>query len=783
LWEVNGPPTPPFVGGGAFLWITVDFRHESAIHDLMGTKPKLILCLALVLSGGLALIRLGAEDTARFPIVDIGTNYEIKVGYIDASGKIAIPLNTNWWPTRDARQYFLEGLEPTQIRGKVGRMTGDWGYIDTQGKFVVEPQFSSAQPFSEGLAAVRDASGRYGNKCGYIDHTGKYVITPQFDEAFAFSEGFACVEVSNLFGYIDKRGASIIEPQYRSGATRGFAEGLVWVEVDGKWGCVNEKGETVIGFKFTEPSYFSEGLAAVTVADSDAPPDFPGSTGYIDKTGALVIAPQFSPAWNFSGGLARVEVREKMIYINKQGKTVFTIPNGSVAGEFSEGLANVSIRTNYGTEYGAETWGYINRKGDFVIKPQFQKAEPFYQGLAHVFLNGQSGYIDKSGRFVWRGKTNPLLQPVTVIRQTNEAERIENNREIFRLAKLIDPTNPPVTDQMLETGEFDERLFNLGHSESKFTFFLSSAPESTHALLMRLLRYSLPARSQDGSGDDSIRVNAAQLLIDEASPAVVPILREWLKQGLAAAEAGKPCRWGELDEAVRGLDRCHDETIVPLLVTAWERGVFENELPDMNFRRMRVISTFAEMPSPISKQILLKTMTDKQLNEWERYPVAAALVRLDDQSAREVLLDGLDRYLAPDQETAESSRHVFAKYELERLGDAKLIAAIEAKAATATRKRPKLVMTELIARMRINNLPMEELKRIAVEEKDLNRRIPAVAILGATGGSDMLPFLESLAQHTNEYRGKSQNKYFAGVVKAAIGNSRLHNWRQSKETP
>jgi hypothetical protein len=270
---------------------------------------KLILCLALVLSGGLASISLRAEGTARFPIVDFGTN-EIKVGYIGASGKIAIPLNTNWWPSRDAHQYFLEGLEPTHMRGKVGRITGDWCYIDTQGKFVVEPQFSYAQPFSEGLAAVRDASGRY----GYIDHTGKYVITPQFDEAFAFSEGFAGVGVSNLFGYIDKRGAFIIKPQYRSAAAHGFAEGLVWIEVDGKWGCVNEKGETVIGFKLTGPGYFSEGLApAVALTNSrDLPAEFPGYMGYIDQTGAFVIAPQFSLAWNFSAGLARVDVGGKM---------------------------------------------------------------------------------------------------------------------------------------------------------------------------------------------------------------------------------------------------------------------------------------------------------------------------------------------------------------------------------------------------------------------------------------------------------------------------------------
>ena len=99
----------------------------------------------------------------------------------------------------------------------------------------------------------------------------------------------------------------------------------------------------------------------------------------------------------------------KMCYINKQGKTVFTITNGVWADEFSEGLANVSIRK--GT--GLEAWGYINRKGEFVIKPQFQQAKPYYHGLAQVFLNGQGGYsyIDRSGKIIWQGKPNPMWRP------------------------------------------------------------------------------------------------------------------------------------------------------------------------------------------------------------------------------------------------------------------------------------------------------------------------------------------------------------------------------------
>ncbi len=48
----------------------------------------------------------------------------------------------------------------------------------------------------------------------------------------------------------------------------------------------------------------------------------------------------------------------------------------------------------------------------------------------------------------------------------NDAARVENNHEILRLAKLIGPTNPPITDQMLESGEFDGSLFGLKRGRS-----------------------------------------------------------------------------------------------------------------------------------------------------------------------------------------------------------------------------------------------------------------------------------------------------------------------------
>lgn len=59
-------------------------------------------------------------------------------------------------------------------------------------------------------------------------------------------------------------------------------------------------------------------------------------------------------------------------------------------------LYPASQRTKEGT-----LWGYINKEGDFVIKPQFESAMDFQEnGLAIVSKGGLSGIIDRHGRFI-----------------------------------------------------------------------------------------------------------------------------------------------------------------------------------------------------------------------------------------------------------------------------------------------------------------------------------------------------------------------------------------------
>ncbi|MCB0194290.1 MAG: WG repeat-containing protein, partial [Anaerolineae bacterium] len=53
-----------------------------------------------------------------------------------------------------------------------------------------------------------------GELYGYVDLSGDWIIDPQFTFADEFSEDVAVVNVDELYGYIDRTGAFIIDPQF-----------------------------------------------------------------------------------------------------------------------------------------------------------------------------------------------------------------------------------------------------------------------------------------------------------------------------------------------------------------------------------------------------------------------------------------------------------------------------------------------------------------------------------------------------------------------------------------
>jgi hypothetical protein len=300
-----------------------------------------------------------------------------------------------------------------------------WGYIDGRGKTIIAPRFEHAGPFSEGLAAVSKA-GRW----GYIDRNGAEIIPFRFRAAGSFRNGVAIVDTGLPrlpLGVIDPRGAWVVEPSFRElqsadgpdglllgavepGTGRGFydregilvhgpyafafpfAEGRARVRHGSSDGIIDEEGNLVPQPRLTiEGTQFSEGLIAVRQDRR---------LGYMDRDGTLAIQPRFDQGGAFAEGLAAVQLEGRWMFINAKGVVTAELPAGvTFAYPLADGLSLVTAdRDGQGRKM-----GYVDRNGRWAIKPQWDEAASFRDGLARVgtFKGGRFAYIDRAGKVVW----------------------------------------------------------------------------------------------------------------------------------------------------------------------------------------------------------------------------------------------------------------------------------------------------------------------------------------------------------------------------------------------
>ena len=242
----------------------------------------------------------------------------------------------------------------------------------------------------------------FDRKWGYMDRTGKVVIKPQFDTAESFSCGLAVVKVESSYRYINAAGDFAFGGKFERAV--GYSEGTASVLIRGYfggtasvlahdslggrggWGVMDKTGKILLS-RFGHPVVFSEGLAWFS--------DWDLGSGAIDQSGDTVIKPRVAlNAGQFSEGLATIRFSRHVGYVNKVGNIVI-VPQFDRAWDFHEGLAYFANESSPPVRR-----GYINRAGKVVIAPQFEDAGDFSEGLAPVRIDGKWGYINRRGRVV-----------------------------------------------------------------------------------------------------------------------------------------------------------------------------------------------------------------------------------------------------------------------------------------------------------------------------------------------------------------------------------------------
>lgn len=295
----------------------------------------------------------------------VGLNYNIIITSIINPSKSII---------KSSNRNALENIEATTYSIKVSG-NKDWNWNTVY--------------LSEGIAVVRK-----GDLYGYVDVSGKIISELIYKEAGAYSEGLAAVFTDALkWGCIDTKGRMVVPAKYE--LIMNFKNGTSHVYTKNKWGAIDTSGKMIVdpwwsGFgDFSKLNNLNESLAPVCTEQL---------WGYVDRKNEIVISPQFKSATSFYDEVASVQLDEnKWAIINTKGKVLRELPV-SFIGQFSDGLAIFYSEQE-------DAYGYIDTKGNIVIKPQFVDClygyNDFINGYA-VQYDKNNGYqiIDKNGKGV-----------------------------------------------------------------------------------------------------------------------------------------------------------------------------------------------------------------------------------------------------------------------------------------------------------------------------------------------------------------------------------------------
>lgn len=265
-------------------------------------------------------------------------------------------------------------LYPVQINDK-------WGYIDNKGKMIIEPIYERADEFSNGAAIVQikdkngsnTEEGENSVKYGAINTSGKVIVQPEYAYISNFKEGVAgaVFEDKDTYSFTN----CLLNKTGKILATLPDELEIYSLLHYGNMIDIQSEGMILVRNSYTE------------------------MFGFMNSKGEMIIPCRYYEGYNFSEGLALVKEGTSYKYIDKTGKVIIDAGKYSYCRNFAEGLAAVAVQAN---EQSGAKYGYIDKKGNLKIEPQFAQAYEFSEGLAKVCMGEginlySIGYIDETG--------------------------------------------------------------------------------------------------------------------------------------------------------------------------------------------------------------------------------------------------------------------------------------------------------------------------------------------------------------------------------------------------
>ena len=285
---------------------------------------------------------------------------------------------------------------------------------------------------------------------GYFQDEYDYARKGRISE---LSEGLRTVVAStwagDRYGYVNAGGKIVVKPQFA--AAGEFHDGLSAAkEVNGRFGYINKSGQFVIKPQFTEASAFHDGVAAVSV--EGGPSEKYGAL--IDRTGHFLQKSRLAGRPVELGSVYSMELSGKLGLVNKKGQWVAPPQFNKIeaigdrarySGYNNYGAdfvndqpeAERSVRSDYFLAWNDARCGVIDSSGKIVIPLKFSQICDYSNGVALVLVDSKYGFVDAAGNYI----VEPHLQEATKFAGLT-AIRDENGWSVINLKGKAAQTAP-----------------------------------------------------------------------------------------------------------------------------------------------------------------------------------------------------------------------------------------------------------------------------------------------------------------------------------------------------
>jgi hypothetical protein len=318
-----------------------------------------------------------------------------------------------------------------------------YGFINQEGKVIVEPKYKDAEVINGVYAGITDESQDYeyvegaaeqGHDVGeddsqvvvyfswdLINSEGKVVTTMYSKneiECGGFKNGLLAIDDGRK--YINESGKVVIKFVHNG---RDFSEGLAAAkDYKEKWGFIDTRGNFVIKAKYDYASSYNNGFACVGKKSSNGKLI---KYGIIDKTNKIIIPIIYDSEIEFSEGFFKCQKGKKVFYLDRNGKVTFCF-NADGASDFKDGMAELKnnnksalidnkgkLLINYEKYNGFDRlgfgliacelnnkWKITNKNGVAISTILFDETKALENGIILVKQKDKWGSMDKDGKVI-----------------------------------------------------------------------------------------------------------------------------------------------------------------------------------------------------------------------------------------------------------------------------------------------------------------------------------------------------------------------------------------------